>query len=90
MNKQTKLILSLIGVSALIVPTVLLVVFTKSSPAEPEAQSGSRNIDTTSILETVKKASPSPSQLSTPSPATSSAKPSPLSSPTLEGSPAAQ
>lgn len=90
MNKQAKLILSLIGVSALVVPAVLLIVFTKNSPKEPDPQAGSRNIDATTIFEKVKKASPSPAQFPTPTPATRSAAPSPLSSPVSEGTPAAQ
>lgn len=79
MNKQTKLILSLIGVSALIVPAVLLIVFTNKNQQTPEVQSDSRQIDSESIKQTTKKAAPSPVEFPSPSPATTSAKPSPFS-----------
>lgn len=73
MNKKTKLILSIVGVSALVVPAVLLIVMTSRTQKLPDVSSGKREIDTKAIVDTLKKSQPTPSPL--PSPATPSASP---------------
>ena len=75
MNKRTKLILSIVGVSALVVPAILLIVMTSRTQKLPEVSSGKREIDTQTIVDTIKKSQPTPSPLPSPSPATPSASP---------------
>lgn len=75
MEKKSKLILSLVGLAALVVPTLLLVFFTSKVKNEPPAAS-IRQINSEVINEAAKKLPvPNQSQVS-PSPATASAQPS--------------
>lgn len=77
MQKSVKLILSILGLSAIVVPTVLLIILTKNTPEAQPIQSAPRTIDKKTIDDAVKKApSPSP-QFFLPSPSPSSASASP-------------
>ncbi len=76
MNKQTKLVLSIIGASAIIVPVVLLVVLTRSTAQIPQAPQENRSINTKTIEDAVKKAPKKETIFPTPSTSTPSAKPS--------------
>lgn len=91
MNKATKIILSIIGIGAIIIPAVLLVVFTGKTPKEPPIASGSRQLDTQNIKETVEKVPPKQPEFPSPV-ATASASPSSQVGPGIgaEGSPSAQ
>lgn len=72
----TKLILSLIGVSAIIIPAILLIVLTGKGPGQQEASSGRRTLDTKTVEEAVRRVpSPSPVILPSPSPSSPSAEP---------------
>ena len=83
MNKRTKLILSIIGASAIIIPVVLLVVLTKNPGQDLQLSSDKRSIDTKTIEESVKNV-PKPQQISPmPSPATPSASPASEGSPSV-------
>jgi len=84
MSKRTKLILSIIGVSAIIIPVVLLIVFTQNTGTQPEIPSGQRTIDVGNIEKAVKNAPKKESVFPTASPSTPSAKP------ISEGSPSAE
>ena len=80
MNKGVKLILSLFGISAIIVPAVLLVFLTKNAPQTEPVSSTPRTIDKKTVEDAVRKApSPSP-QLFLPSPRPSSPSASPVPS----------
>jgi len=74
-NKQTKLILSIIGASAIIVPVVLLVVLTRSTAQIPQPSGENRSINTKTIEDAVKKAPKKETIFPTPNPSTPSAKP---------------
>ncbi len=80
MEKKSKLILSIVGLGAIIVPALLLIFFTSKVKNEPQSQ-GKRQIDSQIINDAAKKLPvpnlPQPS----PSSATASAKPSQGSSP---------
>lgn len=82
MNKN-RIILSIIGLGALVIPVVLLIVFTGKSAPEPKSTSGERQINPATVQEVVDSA-PSPKIVELPSP--SPATPSALEG--LEGSPA--
>lgn len=84
MNKQTKIILSIIGIAAIAVPAILLTVLTKDADLEPNVDSSSRKIDTNSIQNIVSK-SPLP-RVGLPSPTPAS----PSASPDFGASPSAQ
>lgn len=71
----TKLILSIIGVSAIIIPAILLMVLTGRAPEQQEPTGGRRILDTKTVEEAVKRV-PSPSPvLPSPSPSSPSAEP---------------
>jgi len=53
MNKQTKLILSILGIAALLIPAVLLVIQTSKKTEVPAPLGGNRNIDQTIIKKTI-------------------------------------
>ena len=72
MSKKTKLILSLIGMSAVIVPAILLIVATSRTKEAPSVPTQDRQIDDQNISDSVNKFSPPPSPLS----GSSSASPS--------------
>lgn len=77
MTKSVKFILSILGVSAIIVPAILLVILTKNAPETQSVQSAPRTIDKKTIEDAVKKIpSPSP-QIFLPSPRPSSPSASP-------------
>jgi len=71
MNKS-KLILSLIGLGALIIPVVLLMVFSGNGKEEPKISGGQRQINQTNVQDVVNKAPPAPPPISLPSPSPSS------------------
>lgn len=85
MDKNKKILLSIVGVSAVIVPAILLVTLTSRPQSEPAVSSEGRPIDAQNLDE-AKKALPSPSPVSLPSPSPS---PSPDASPTPEATPEA-
>lgn len=85
MNKS-KIVLSLIGLGALVVPVVLLIVFTGDNPGEPKDTSGQRQINQNNVQDVVNKAPPPPKAI--PLPTSPSASPSADTQP--EGSPSAQ
>ncbi len=70
MSKITKLILSVVGVAAVVVPAILLIVTTSRTKEVPAVPSGEREIDTKNIRESTGKFEPSSL------PAASSATPS--------------
>lgn len=84
MNKRTKLILSVIGAAAILVPVVLLITLSGRSPTTPNVSPEKRNIDTGNVGEVVKRSAPSPVILPSAPPSTESATPatSPFPSPT--------
>ena len=76
MNKRTRLILSLVGISAVIVPAILLFVLSKNTQPEPQIENGKRTVDSQNIGNTVSKVQPTPSPIPSPKQATTSASPS--------------
>lgn len=78
MNRTAKIVISAIGLAAVIVPAVLLIIFSARSQAEPKVSNGSRQIDSNKVDEIVSK---HPPILVSPKPATSSASPILPSSP---------
>ncbi|MBI2327017.1 hypothetical protein HYU92_01750 [Candidatus Curtissbacteria bacterium] len=77
---STKLVLSIIGVSAVVIPAVLLTVMA-SKTSQVEISSGKRPLNA-KILEDASKKLPSPSPiLPTPSPSSPSASVGPAASP---------
>ena len=88
MNKRTKLILSVSGILAIVIPVVLLLTLSSSAPGAPEISSEKRNIDRQNVEEVARRSSPSPATLPSPSPSTESASlasPSPSPTPVVEG-----
>lgn len=87
MSKRTKLILSIIGAAAILVPAVLLITLSGRAPASPQVSSEKRNIDTGNVGEVAKRLAPSPAILPSAPPSTESATPatSPSPSPEVEG-----
>lgn len=73
MDKK-KIILSIIGLAALVVPVVLLVIFTSKPTQQPSVSSGERSIDPKTVEDVVGKIVPEVPVVS-PTPATSSAQP---------------
>ena len=74
MDKK-KIVLSLIGLAALIIPVVLLIVFTNRSRTQPSVSEGDRIIDPQTVQDVVDTiATPKPILLPSPSPATQSAE----------------
>lgn len=77
MSKKTKIILSIIGLSAVLIPAILLVVLTSRGPGkEPEVPTQKRQIDTEGIQDTVRKIPKKEVILPKASPASPSAEPS--------------
>lgn len=84
MDKK-KIILSIVGLAALVAPVVLLAVFTGNSTKQPSTSSEQRTIDPQAVKSVVNKfPSPEPVSVPSPSPATPSATFRP------EGSPSAR
>jgi len=77
MDKKVKLILSLIGLGAVVVPVVLLVTLSSKTPQQPQISTQTRSIDAANVADAAKRAIPSPSPFLEPSPtpATESAVP---------------
>ena len=73
MNKNTKIILSVLGIGAVVVPAIFLILFTKNSQVETNLPSENRTIDEQSIESAVEKIQPKEPQFPSPSPATPSA-----------------
>ena len=79
---RKKIILSLMGLAALVVPVVLLAVFTGNSAKQPATSSEQRTIDPQTVKSVVNKfPSPEPVSVPSPSPATKSATTQPEGSP---------
>jgi len=88
MNKKTKLLLSIVGVAAVLIPVVLLVTLSSKSSGVPEVSSEKRSIDAKNVGEAAKRSIPvqTPPVLPSPTPASGSAataapSPSPVESP---------
>ena len=71
MGKQTKLILSVLGLAAVVVPAVLLIVLTARTKPAVKPPTTSREIDARNVEETVKR------QITVPSPSAASPSASP-------------
>lgn len=80
MTKKTKMLLTIIGVAALVVPVLLLVFLTAKPKGSPTVPQDKRSLDKGTIEETVKKVVPK-----TPTPASASPSASPAN---REASPA--
>lgn len=87
MNKRTKTILSVIGLSAIIIPAILLIVATRGAQKEPEISSSSRQIDTQTIEDAVNKSGQRTIEIVSPNVSTPSA--SPNGGTNLQGTPSA-
>ncbi|HSX19237.1 MAG TPA: hypothetical protein VLE91_03835 [Candidatus Saccharimonadales bacterium] len=91
MSKQTKLILSVLGACAIIVPLVLLLTLGSKSAPPSQAPGGNRNIDTQNIVDTAKQKAPTPiptpSPVASPTAATNSAIPGLIPSPVASAKP---
>lgn len=75
MNKKTKLILTIVGVAAVIVPAILLYVFSGRPAKEPNVSTGTRQIDTDAVEKSAKELPDSKQPISLPNPGSSSAVP---------------
>ena len=58
MNKSSKLVISIVGICAVVVPALLLIFFTSKNQVEPQTTSDKRTIDAKSIEDSVKKNEP--------------------------------
>lgn len=84
MDKK-KIVLSAVGLAALVIPAILLIVFTSNKEKQPSVSTSERRIDPQTVQEVVKKI-PTPQPIEIPSPSPSS----PSAQVELEGSPSAQ
>lgn len=76
MNKRTKLILSVIGIGALVIPVVLLIFLTERGGQVSEISTARRQLNTQTVEEVAKRTAPaSQTPVPTPAPATPSASP---------------
>lgn len=75
MNKSVKIVLSIVGLAAVVVPAMLLIFLGGKTQPEPEVASNSRQIDQQTIKDATEKSSEKQSVFPSPSPATPSAKP---------------
>ena len=73
MNRNTKIVLSVLGIGAVVVPAIFLILFTKNSAVDSNLPSENRTIDEKSIESAVDKIQPKEPQFPSPSPATPSA-----------------
>lgn len=87
MNKKTKIILSIIGISAVVIPAVLLMLVSQNTQVPPAANDAPRQIDQINVGEQ-KNTIPTPppvlntnpgSVIATPTPATSGLESIPVS-----------
>lgn len=83
MDKKTKLILSVIGVAAIVVPAILLLILSSKNAAVPSVSQEARQIDTQNVADTAAKSIPSPTPVPSPSPTPT---PTPAASPEATGS----
>lgn len=90
MNKQAKIILSIVGIAAIVVPAILLMIFSGKTQKEPEIPQGARQLDAQTIKEAADKIPQKPPEFPSPSPATPSAIPTPGGIEIPAGSPSAQ
>lgn len=67
MNKKTKIILSIVGICAVVVPALLLIFVSGSTDQVPEVDSGKRQIDQKNI-ENIKDKPSIPTNIFVPSP----------------------
>lgn len=74
MSKRTKMILSVIGIGAVVIPAALLIFFTTKETEEPQVPTGVRQIDTSVIERAIEKIEPKEPEFPSPSPATVSAE----------------
>ncbi len=79
MSKRTKIILSFLGIAALVVPVVLLLLMSGQTTRVPEVSGAKRPLDTNSLENTAKKTLPNnivlpPSPLPSASPSSPSAR----------------
>lgn len=93
MENKKKVLFSLIGIGAVVVPAILLITLTSRPPIQPSVSSGGRQIDSQGLDEIKRSTAPSPTpfQLPSPSPIVSpspSSVPSP--SPGSEGTSSSQ
>lgn len=84
MSKRTKMMLSLVGVSAVMVPALLLLFASSRTQSVPEVSDTKRTIDQSNLEKSAKKV-PVASPVALPSPASPSATPK-----VQEASPGAQ
>lgn len=83
-----KIILSILGLAALIIPVILLITLSDQAESEPNVNSEQRQINPTNVQNVVDKAPAAPAPVSLPSPTVSpSPTPSPDPSPTSSISP---
>lgn len=85
MSKQTKLILTVLGIAAVIVPIVLLLTLGSKTSDIPPVSSDSRNIDEKNIQDVTKK-TPGPEVPSPVASASHSPSPSPTNVPAATSS----
>ncbi|OGD83210.1 hypothetical protein A2165_04240 [Candidatus Curtissbacteria bacterium RBG_13_40_7] len=91
MDKRTKLIISVIGVCAVVIPALLLIFLAPNTKTEPQVSSDSRSIDQTSIENVVNKTQQLKPQYSPYTPATNSARSTPIVDlEPVEGSPSSE
>ena len=88
MNKTTKILLSLVGLGAIIVPAVLLVVLSPKINTTQSPSEGNRSIDSNAIGNIVNQVPQNPNVL--PTPTFQPIPASPSANVTPEGSPSAQ
>lgn len=74
MNKRSKLIVSVIGLCAIIIPALLLIFFSAKTQKEPQINLENRTIDAKSIQDAVKKTPQKAPDFPSPYVSTSSAK----------------
>lgn len=58
MDKKTRLILTVLGIAAVIVPVVLLIAFTSKTPPVAQVSTDARTINESNVKEIVKKTTP--------------------------------
>lgn len=87
MNKKTKIILSIIGISAVLVPAALLMLVSQNTQVPPQANDAPRQIDQINVGDQKNVIQTPPpvlnpttnSVIATPTPATSGQEPTPVS-----------
>lgn len=87
MSKRVKIILSVVGIAAVVVPALLLVFLSSGTQPVPQVSQAKRSVDVNSLEDTVKRTMPdsnAPAPLSLPSQQPS---PSPSASPSSSGGP---